>query len=112
MYSVTEWLLRAAAGDQLVPAAGAVTSLLASAAAGNELAVEGLDCGQVVRAMLHAAATAKQAEVWHAVAVGTCLFCCRTAYTAARLACRLPSPYVVWFTFFIEHLLRCRPLHC
>ncbi|WIA36328.1 hypothetical protein OEZ86_007653 [Tetradesmus obliquus] len=62
MYSVTEWLLRAAAGDQLVPAAGAVTSLLASAAAGNELAVEGLDCGQVVRAMLHAAATAKQAE--------------------------------------------------
>ncbi|KAF6266112.1 hypothetical protein COO60DRAFT_643902 [Scenedesmus sp. NREL 46B-D3] len=60
--SVTGWLLRAAAGDVLVPGAGTVTSLLASAAAGSGLAVDGLDCGQVVRAMLHAAAAAKQAE--------------------------------------------------
>jgi hypothetical protein len=57
------WLLRAIAGDELLPAAGAVTSLLASAAAGSEHAVDGLDCGQVVRAMIHAAAAAKQAEV-------------------------------------------------
>jgi hypothetical protein len=80
MYSVTEWLLGAAAGDQLLPAAGAVTSLLASAAAGNEPAVDGLDCGQVVRAMLHAAAAAKHAEVWHAVSLAVQQFpCCKPA---------------------------------
>jgi hypothetical protein len=63
MDSISGWLLRATAGDDLVPAAGAVTSLLSSAAAGSEHAVDGLDCGQVVRAMIHAAAAAKHAEV-------------------------------------------------
>jgi hypothetical protein len=87
MNSISGWLLHAAAGDELVPAAGAVTSLLASAAAGSGPAVDGLSCGQVVRATIHAAAAAKHAEARRAVAVDTLPVFVSAAYCATPALC-------------------------